>query len=156
MQLVPLPKEDHGKFHAGDSYLIYSAFEPGKPCGTAMQVTVLSFLSRADEINKSRLARRWCIWRVILEKMFFFCLFFFIVAETAKVHFFSRVRTLSLRANLSVTYISGLDLKRRKMRLALLPSRQSNWTTIWEVHRFSKEKLKAMSPTGSNHTSKTV
>lgn len=37
MTLVPLPKENHGKFHSGDSYLIYSSFEPGKPCGTAMQ-----------------------------------------------------------------------------------------------------------------------
>ncbi|XP_057368031.1 advillin-like [Daphnia carinata] len=37
MKLVLLPKESYGKFHSGDSYLIYSAFESGQPCGTLLQ-----------------------------------------------------------------------------------------------------------------------
>lgn len=35
--MVQQPKDSHGKFYSGDSYLIYSAFEPSQPCGTALQ-----------------------------------------------------------------------------------------------------------------------
>lgn len=38
MKLVQQPKDSYGKFFSGDSYLIYSAFEAGQPCGTAIQV----------------------------------------------------------------------------------------------------------------------
>ena len=44
LKLVQQPKDSHGKFYSGDSYLIYSAFEPSQPCGTALQVSQSFFL----------------------------------------------------------------------------------------------------------------
>jgi len=37
LQLELVKKEEHGSFYSGDSYLIYSAFEPGQPCGTELK-----------------------------------------------------------------------------------------------------------------------
>lgn len=34
---MPVKQENHGKFYSGDSYLIYSSFEPGHPCGVDLK-----------------------------------------------------------------------------------------------------------------------
>lgn len=55
MKLVQVPRDSYGKFHSGDSYLIYSAFESGKPCGTLLQVCIRTFIILFNLLNVTSL-----------------------------------------------------------------------------------------------------
>ena len=40
LKVIPLPREQYGKFYKGDSYIIYAASDPGNPPGVSDMVYI--------------------------------------------------------------------------------------------------------------------